>query len=679
MNGKDRISYTTDISGRPFSFVSSPRSFRLIDNRLRKGHLTNCLRRLYQVIAAIAVVACVFITGCNKTPPAPPVTPLAANATDPQWIYQATPHAKVAVVFVHGIFGDTLGTWTNDNGESFFRLLKAQPYVGQKVDIFAFGFTSNMFKPGSYDIREAANKLHDSLLYKGVLDYPTVVFVAHSMGGLVVLRDLLTRRQMLDKVPLIVFYATPQEGAQIAAIAKYVANNPALAQMVPANGNDSLQQLDDEWKSLPTRPHVACAYEKLPTYGVQIVPWASATRFCDDVASPIDANHINIVKPNRLEHPSVIVLVNALNQYVVGKNLTAKLETPDFIPEGDHFVFHTSNPSAEARLVNAGGSKLTFTLAQKSDPYLYLTPDDTPRNIPARKTQLMHILLMAGAKAPEYRFILQSDVSPDKIVLVRVDNIAALSMKQAKLGQSVLTEVNAMLGDQNTIRKFNALPAEESATTAEAAVINAAQNAIARETSGLPESAQLVLAASVLNASNWSQLAAGALQQAEKLSPATAQSSSVRWLAGAIAAESGDAHILATIDTPEVKLDELPETGIVEQSIKQGQSDTLRQLAFRLKQVSVLKPIGFSLEGDISAATGNKQAAHTAYTTAESIARSPSLTRRITDLESMESVPNPTLNHHSEPRPSHWVDAPFRSGDTYEQPVGTDATQPERQ
>jgi pimeloyl-ACP methyl ester carboxylesterase len=203
-------------------------------------------RRSRYAVAAVYVLASVLIAACNRTPPTPPATPMVANATDPQWVIQAAPHAKVAVVFVHGVFGDTLGTWTNDNGETFFRLLRAQPDVGPQLDIFAFGFTSNMFERGSFDIREAANKLHDSLQYKGVLNYPTVVFVAHSMGGLVVLRDLLTRRELLDKVPLIVLYATPQEGAQIALIADYVAHNPALAQMLPADGNAYLQQLNDD-------------------------------------------------------------------------------------------------------------------------------------------------------------------------------------------------------------------------------------------------------------------------------------------------------------------------------------------------------------------------------------------------------------------------------------------------
>jgi hypothetical protein len=172
-----------------------------------------------------------------------------------------------------------------------------------------------MINAGSFDIREASNKLHESLQYNRVLEYRTIVLVAHSMGGLVVLRYLLNHRDLLERVPLIVLYATPQEGSQIATVAQLM--NPAIEQMLPADRNGYLQGLSDEWGLLRARPHVSCGYEKLATYGVMIVPWASATRFCDGAPSAIgNADHIGIVKPDRAGHDSIVLLVNALNEFV---------------------------------------------------------------------------------------------------------------------------------------------------------------------------------------------------------------------------------------------------------------------------------------------------------------------------------------------------------------------------
>ena len=600
-----------------------------------------CFRRwrAEHALATICLLISVLFLACGKKAPAPPETPVVANETDPQWVTRNAPHAKVAVVFVHGIFGDTLGTWKNDNGETFFRLLTAQPDVGPQLDIFAFGFTSQMFKAGSFDIREAANKLHESLQYKEVLDYPTVVFVAHSMGGLVVLRYMLTHREIIEKVPLVMLYSAPQEGAQIASIANNVARNPALAQMFPADRNGYLQQLNDDWKSLPARPHVSCAYEKLPTFGILIVPWTSATRYCDGAATAIEADHIGVVKPDRVEHDSLVVLVNALRQYVVGKNLTAKLETPDFIPEGDHLTFRLTDPfgRSAARLVNAGGSKLKFTLAQVSDPNLLLWPDDTPREISAKQTQLMHVALGFGARSAEYRFVLQSDVSTDQPVVVRVANIADLRRMQARIIESASGNINSLLADPNSVKRLASLAPGDPKAADE--VVSVVRNAIARENPKLPESAQWVLTASLLSASNWPQLAANSLRRAENLSAGVAKSSSTRWLAGAIAAQSGDAQVFANAETPHVSLEEVPKADVLRQIVKEGQGDTLRQTAIRLQKIPSLKFYGLSLEGDFWAAAGDKQAAQNAYASAASLESSPSLSRRITDLGPSKTPP----------------------------------------
>lgn len=619
--------------------------------------------------------------GCDKAPTKPPSTPDIANATDPQWVFQATPRAKTAVVFVHGIFGDTLGTWTYANGETFFRLLKAQPGVGTQLDIFAFGFTSNMFKAGSFDVREAANKLHESLQYKGVLEYPTVIFVAHSMGGLVVLRNLLTHRETLQKVPLLVLYAAPQEGAQIAAIAQHVANNPALGNMVQADGNSFLQQLNDDWRSLPERPPVICAYEKLATNGIYIVPWSSATRFCDGATTGIDADHISIVKPDRVEHPSLVVLVNALNKYVVGKQLTAKLETPDFIRDGNSLVFLLSDRAGRrtARLVNAGGSKLTFTLAQLSDPHLFLWPDDTPREIPARQTQRLHVALGYGATRSEYRFVLQSDVSDDQTVIVRVQNPAALAKRQAEALSSVAAQVNAKFADPGTISRLKGGTRSE----AEGEFVSAVRNAVAHESPELPEPVQWLLVASFFNASNWPRLAVPALRTAERLSPATARSSSAKWLAGAVSAQSGIPEVFLNAETPKVQLNEVPRAQGLGRIVDQDPGGPVAQLAANLQQVPALRTYGFSLEGDIWAARGNMQAAKAAYSSAASLDSSPSLNRRLGDLGSAHRTPGAFEKGGSQgsspvrpdlrPNDTGAAKTPFRSEDFRNKGSGTDS------
>ena len=306
--------------------------------------------------ALVTFSACIVVlAGCGKTT-SDPASAKPPEDPNPHWVIQQKPPAQVALVYIHGILGDMTETWTSAGGKTFFDLLNENPVTAGKADAFLYGYPSYALKPGSYDIREAANRLHDRLTFSKVLDYPAIVFVAHSMGGLVVLRELLTHREILAKVPVVVFYATPQEGSQITLLAQTLSPNTALAQMNPADNNDLLKTLSDEWNTVPAeqRPHVRCAYEKKPTKGVMIVPWSSATRFCEGTPAAIESDHIDIVKPSLPTDDAIVVLVNALNSYVLDHSLQAKLETPDFTPEGENLVFVLNGQLGKqpARLVN---------------------------------------------------------------------------------------------------------------------------------------------------------------------------------------------------------------------------------------------------------------------------------------------------------------------------------------
>lgn len=567
-----------------------------------------------------------LVAGCrgNGGPARPPEgAPPPANTTDPHWVAQHTPPAKIAVVFVHGIFGDTVGTWTHAGGTSMFDLIRQNPAIGPKVDLLAFGYTSNMLTAGSLDVQEAANLLHARLQFHGVFDYPAIVFVTHSMGGLVVLRELLTQRAILPKVKGLVFYGTPQEGAQISQIAKMVANNPALEQMLPADRNGYLRLLNDEWRSLPSRPPVRCAYEKRPTYGVLIVPWESATRFCDGAPVAIDADHLQLVKPDRAGHDAMVVLANALDEFVLNERLTATLELPDFSPEGDTRVFTLRDPFGResARLVNGGGTPLRYTVAQV-DPDLFVWPDDTPKELPANSTGTMRFALGLGASATEYRFTLTSDVTPPVPVVVKVPDLAALAGARELLAREVSTAVTGLLEREGT--RFRAAPAGTPDVLD--AVTRAARDVVVRRSPDLPESAAWVVTADLMDAGNWQGLAIRALRQAEAASPATARSPNVQRLAGLVGAQAGEARVFVEAPTPRVP----PATGErLQPFTTAGAADAATVLAAAMRDIPTLKAQGLSLDGDLQRAKGNPRGAQQFYSEAAAIRATPSVTRRL--------------------------------------------------
>jgi pimeloyl-ACP methyl ester carboxylesterase len=579
------------------------------------------MRVLHVVLAASLLLTCTACPGWFGRGGG------TGNSTDPQWVEPRVPGAQVAVVFVHGVFGDTLGTWKNSNGKSFFDLLKADPKIGPRVDLYAFGFPSKIVRGGSFTVQEAANRLHDRMRLEKILDYPAIVFVAHSMGGLVVLRELLTHREVLDHVRVLVFYATPQEGAQVAAIADHVARNPALADMLPADKNSYLQSLNDEWKSMPARPPVQCAYEKRATDGLMIVPWSSATRFCDGAASAIDADHITIVKPDRAGHDSYVVLANALESYVLGQQLVAKLETPDFQIDNGQAVLTISDPfgKRDARLVNAGGTKLSYTLKQFPDQGLFVIPGTGPAEIPANGKQVLQFVLSFGATASEYQFVLQTNVSPDLPVTVKIPDLPAVHLERERWLGNTFRDLRATLSDPQEFERLRrAAPDDPQVGDRVAQIV---RDSVAKQLPGLGEGGEWVLAAEALNAVSWPDLAARAVRNAVRAKPDLAQVTSIRRLAARTGGLAGEDQVLEGVpaETPNWEHERSAAMRFIDTSSFELATD----VATRMQRVPALAGYGSTLLGDVKLAQGNKVAAVEAYTKSLEIRRSPAAEKKL--------------------------------------------------
>lgn len=224
------------------------------------------------------------------------------------------PHNKpVAVVFVHGIFGDK-STWGAQK-TSFPQLLISDPEFAGKVDAFLFEYYSPHFGPAS-NVAELAKSLKAKLEDKGVLrDHQRIVFLCHSMGGLVTRRALILARDV-SKVAMIYFYATPSNGAEIAGLAGKISSSPQLKSMLPLEGNEALQQIQDDWVNWPAARDLPsyCAYETLPTDGVRVVTQSSARALCNRLPEGMTADHIQIVKPTSRDDPRYTRFATALRE-----------------------------------------------------------------------------------------------------------------------------------------------------------------------------------------------------------------------------------------------------------------------------------------------------------------------------------------------------------------------------
>lgn len=229
-------------------------------------------------------------------------------------------HSRV-IIFINGIFGDAVSTWQNGNG-SYWPDLLATDKSFSDVDIYVHSFDSPKITTAQ-SIDELASRMNDVLLVDKVLkDHNQVVFICHSMGGLVTRAFLLKYRPDPDQVPMIYFFSTPTTGANITEIAKHVSNNPQLKDMLPLKEDGYVGDLQNAWLatsddpklSYPLRIASYCAYEKLNTYGIRIVERQSATSLCNHETRGIVANHIDIVKPSSSGSDSYIFFKAAYNR-----------------------------------------------------------------------------------------------------------------------------------------------------------------------------------------------------------------------------------------------------------------------------------------------------------------------------------------------------------------------------
>jgi len=216
------------------------------------------------------------------------------------------PKNQTAIVFVHGVLGDYKATWTNDRSKRYWPALLAKDAAFNDANIWVHSFASPKIDVAQ-KVEELAARLGDYLDADGVISgHSHVVFVAHSMGGLVVRALLIQRRISPDRVPLIYFFGTPSAGANTAQIPALVTYNPQFRDMLPFGRGGYVENLATRWLSTsvdqltgyPRTIWSYCAYEKKPILGtVIVVEELSATFLCNVQARAVLSDHIDMVKP----------------------------------------------------------------------------------------------------------------------------------------------------------------------------------------------------------------------------------------------------------------------------------------------------------------------------------------------------------------------------------------------
>src|SRR5439155_8754084 len=196
-------------------------------------------------------------------------------------------------------------------------MLSSRPPFRNRTDIYLFGFFSPYLKT-ALGINELARKMSDSFRRDQVLvEHSKVIFLCHSMGGLITKAFRLKEHLDASKIGFIYFFATPHEGSNKAVWLSLISRNPELDDMRPIDENPELQQVDGDWMASVYSRDVQryCAYETLKYLHLAIiVPYGSATRGCNHRPLKVIADHSSIVKPSNEATDPYQSFVDAFNE-----------------------------------------------------------------------------------------------------------------------------------------------------------------------------------------------------------------------------------------------------------------------------------------------------------------------------------------------------------------------------
>jgi Alpha/beta hydrolase family len=173
------------------------------------------------------------------------------------WIREPGPMHDLAVVFVHGILSNGQSCWLNENG-TYWPALLGEQTEWMKVGVYVFTYRSDAFS-GNYRLGDARSALKEHLGVDGVNQCRKLLFVCHSLGGILVRYFLVTEEAELvqqNKEIGLVLLGSPSLGSRYANWLKLLAralNSSHGRTLRFSQNNDWLNDLDTNFTNLKER------------------------------------------------------------------------------------------------------------------------------------------------------------------------------------------------------------------------------------------------------------------------------------------------------------------------------------------------------------------------------------------------------------------------------------------
>lgn len=234
-----------------------------------------------------------------------------------------SPHT-VDIIFVHGLGGTSRQTWSKNKDPNLFwpkEWLPLEPEMST-ARVLSFGYNAHFAVPGKniLNISDFARELLFAMKFgtdeqTGDLDigHVPIIFVVHSMGGLVVKKAFILGqidahyKDLIPSISSIIFLGTPHRGSNLSKILNRVLqasvfNHSPKEYITELQRNSTtIQDINDQFRHIAGHLSIVSFYETKPTAigprKMMIVERDSATLgYAGEITKPLDADHHDVCK-----------------------------------------------------------------------------------------------------------------------------------------------------------------------------------------------------------------------------------------------------------------------------------------------------------------------------------------------------------------------------------------------
>ncbi|MBT9098035.1 hypothetical protein KFZ76_10010 [Methylovulum psychrotolerans] len=245
------------------------------------------------------------------------------------WIRKPT--GNCTVVFVHGILSNGEDCWKNkETGAYWLDLLKDEQEF-EAVGIYAYSYQTSFFS-GTYSLNDVVTDIKERLFHLDdvIVNQQQLVFVAHSMGGIVVRKLVVERlydfqnRQIKIGLFLVSSPSLGSDYANFGKLLSYALGNSQAKALRFSDTNEWLNDLHNAFKNIKESKQLEIIGKELvedkPVYKMKLMPPVvkpfSAAQYFGEYHKIPNSDHFSIAKPKNKEadqHRHLLVFLRKFN------------------------------------------------------------------------------------------------------------------------------------------------------------------------------------------------------------------------------------------------------------------------------------------------------------------------------------------------------------------------------